>query len=296
MSLTKANGYFEKIRNEQHKYWLLETISQPLKNIWKTFQKLKTMPFKAAEEFKSWLEYNGKPLNTIQNRISNCRNVENHEGDLDQHFIKDYGLSLLKKLSYSTSDEQNNSPAKHKIPIDGNMRNGSATLKQAVNLYMSFKKDNDFDFKEFQNNLSTETEILDEEDLDYIVSSNNFSYEKDLKKSMVSQISELFPEYKIYGENNEGIEYVIEGKKIDILLEKNNGNLFAIELKSGTANYKVFGQLSMYLGLLMDKFPEKEIRGCIVAGEIDNTLKSATRTTELITLKTYKMKLELQNG
>ncbi|NEW78545.1 MAG: hypothetical protein GZ086_03780 [Gelidibacter sp.] len=50
MSLTKANGYFEKRRNEQHKYWLLETINQPLKNIWKTFQKLKTTPFKAAEE------------------------------------------------------------------------------------------------------------------------------------------------------------------------------------------------------------------------------------------------------
>lgn len=173
-----------------------------------------------VEKFKDWLEFNGKPLNTIQNRISNCRNVENYEGDLDQHFIKDYGLSLLNKLSYSTSDERNNSPAKHKIPIDGNMRNGSATLKQAVNLYMSFKKHNVTDFKEFHDNLSSENEILDEEDLDYIASSNNFSYEKDLKKSMVSQISELFPEYKIYGDNNEGVEYLIEGKKIDILLEK----------------------------------------------------------------------------
>ncbi len=249
-----------------------------------------------AEKFKNWLEFNGKPRSTIQNRISNCRNVENYEGDLDQHFIKDYGLSLLKKLSYSTSDERNNSTAKHKVPIDGNMRNGSATLKQAVNLYMAFKKDKGVDFEEYNNNLASENAFLDDEDLDYIESSNNFSYEKDLKTSMVSQISELFPEYKIYGENNEGVEYLIEGKKIDILLEKNDGSLFAIELKSGSANYKVFGQLSMYLGLLMDKFPEKEIRGCIVAGEIDNTLKSATKTTEIVVLKTYKMKLELQAG
>ena len=249
-----------------------------------------------AEKFKNWLEFNGKPRSTIQNRISNCRNVENYEGDLDQHFIKDYGLSLLKKLSYSTSDERNNSTAKHKVPIDGNMRNGSATLKQAVNLYMAFKKDNGVDFEEYNNNLASENAFLDDEDLDYIESSNNFSYEKDLKTSMVSQISELFPEYKIYGENNEGVEYLIEGKKIDILLEKSDGSLFAIELKSGTANYKVFGQLSMYLGLLMDKFPEKEIRGCIVAGEIDNTLKSATKTTKIVVLKTYKMKLELQAG
>lgn len=249
-----------------------------------------------AEKFKEWLEFNGKPLNTIQNRISNCRNVENYEGDLDQHFIKDFGSSLFEKLSYSTSDERKNSPAKHKIPIDGNIRNGSATLKQAVNLYMNFKKDNGSNFQEYHDNSSSENEILDEEDLDYIASSNNFSYEKDLKKSMVTQITELFPEYKIYGENNEGVEYLIEGKKIDILLENNDGNLFAIELKSGTANYKVFGQLSMYLGLLMHRFPDKKIRGCIVAGEIDNTLKSATKITELITLKTYKMKLVLQNG
>jgi hypothetical protein len=248
-----------------------------------------------AERFRNWLEFNGKPLNTIQNRISNCRNVENYEGDLDQHFIKDYGISLLEKLSYSTSDEQDELPAKHKIPINGNIRNGSATLKQAVNLYMNFKKDNGIDFKEYQNKLSDESEFPTDEDYDYMESSNNFSYEKDLKNSMVTQINELFPNYRIYGENNEGIEYSIEGKRIDILLENSKGNLLAIELKSGITNYKVFGQLSMYLGLLMDKFPNKEIRGCIVAGEIDKTLKSATKTTELITLKTYRMKLELQN-
>lgn len=249
-----------------------------------------------AEKFKSWLEFKDKPLTTIQNRISNCRNVENYEGDLDQHFIKDYGLSLLEKLSFSTADERNNSPAKHKIPINGDMRNGSATLKQAVNLYISFKKDNGIDFKAYLNNLAFGTEIPNEEDIDFIESTNNFSYEKNLKTSMVTQIHELFPEYKIYGENNEGVEYLIEGKKIDILLEKNDGSLFAIELKSGTANYKVFGQLSMYLGLLIDRFPERKISGCIVAAEIDNTLKSATKITELITLKTYKMKLELQNN
>lgn len=63
-SLTKANGYFEKRRNEQNKYWLLETINQQLKNNFYNkpavkealkkymddIQKLKTTPFKAAEE------------------------------------------------------------------------------------------------------------------------------------------------------------------------------------------------------------------------------------------------------
>jgi len=62
--LTKASGYFEKRRNEQNNYWLLETINQQLKNKFyaKTgikkalkkytdaIQNLKTTPFKAAEE------------------------------------------------------------------------------------------------------------------------------------------------------------------------------------------------------------------------------------------------------
>lgn len=62
-SLTKPNGYFEKRRNDQNNYWLLETINQQLKNNFyqkeeikialkkysEDIQNLKTTPFKAAE-------------------------------------------------------------------------------------------------------------------------------------------------------------------------------------------------------------------------------------------------------
>lgn len=108
-----------------------------------------------VERFKKWMEFNGRPRNTVQNRISNCRNVEKYEGNLDQHFAQDYGLSLIEKLSYSISDERNNSPANHKIPINGNIRNGSATLKQAINLYFSYRKDNGKEFNEFVTELET---------------------------------------------------------------------------------------------------------------------------------------------
>ena len=246
------------------------------------------------ELFKIWLDQeNGSDFRTIQSRMSNCRTVENHEGDLDEHFIKDNGLSLLDRLSYSTDDERNQVPTKHKVPINGNFRTGSATLKQAVKLYMTFKDSN---FIPIENSTKTfDIKQSLEEEIENIEVWNNFSYEKDLKNSMISQIPELFPNHKIFGKNNEGVEYLIDGKRIDILLEKNDGSLLPIELKSGVANFKVFGQTSMYLGLLMERFPQKVIRGCIVAGEIDNTLKSATKTTKLIQLKTYKMKLELKD-
>jgi LAO/AO transport system kinase len=63
-SLTKSNRYFEKHRNEQNNYWLIETINQQLitdfynkkevkeglKKYSLAIKNLKTTPFKAAEE------------------------------------------------------------------------------------------------------------------------------------------------------------------------------------------------------------------------------------------------------
>ncbi len=93
-----------------------------------------------SQKFESWLITNKNySIKTIQNRISNCRNVERHEGDLDNHFAKDKGISLLERLSYSTENQLNSDIPNHKVPIHGDMREGSATLKYAVKLYMSYK-------------------------------------------------------------------------------------------------------------------------------------------------------------
>ncbi|MCC7520624.1 MAG: DUF91 domain-containing protein [Flavobacteriaceae bacterium] len=244
------------------------------------------------EEFKSWLfKENGNDPKTVQSRISNCKTVENYEGDLEKHFIKDNGLSLLERLNYTSDDQRNELSPKHKIPINGDKRTGSATLKHAVKLYMNFRNSNSNPDENSTKSFDISQSL--EEEIDNIETWTSYSYERDLKNSMISQINELFPEYKIYGENNEGVEYLIGGKRIDILLKNENGDLLVIELKSGIANYKVFGQISMYIGLLMDKFPKCDINGFIIAGEMDESLKHAVKTTDKIRLKTYKMKLEL---
>lgn len=97
-----------------------------------------------TSEFKNWLiEIKNYKQNVVQSRASNCHTVEKVYGDLDIHFKKDKAKELMELLSYSTSDEREKRPTKHNIKIDGNLRTGSATLKQAVNLYMKFKKDNE---------------------------------------------------------------------------------------------------------------------------------------------------------
>ena len=132
---------------------------------------------------------------------------------------------------------------------------------------------------------------------DIVESTNNFAYEKDLQTALCSQITELFPNYKIYGGLSIGVEYSIGGRRIDVLLEhENEDSLLVVELKSGGADFKVFGQISMYIGLLQRQFPEKNISGVIVAGSIEESLVQACETSEIISIKTYRMSIELENA
>jgi hypothetical protein len=124
---------------------------------------------------------------------------------------------------------------------------------------------------------------------------NNFTYERDLKYSLIRNINELFPDYRIYGNNNEGIEFPIGGRRIDLLLENENDNsLLVIELKAGVANEEVFEQISWYLGSLIQQFPERTINGIIIAGEISNDLRTACAITNRIRLMTYTMNITLE--
>ena len=142
--------------------------------------------------------------------------------------------------------------------------------------------------------VSGEGESQTEEEIDEF---NNFTYERDLQSALIAEIPRLFEGYKIYGTGLEGVEYSLDGKRIDVLLEHEERNdLLVIELKAGIADYKVFGQMSMYIGMLSKRIPGANISGVIIAGEIDESLRNACAITKQVSLKTYKMKLELENA
>ena len=79
-------------------------------------------------------------MNTVGSRISDCKRVESIEGDLDAHFDADRLQGLLDRLTYSAEDARHGRAPRHRVPIDGDVRNGSATLKHAVNLYSEFRR------------------------------------------------------------------------------------------------------------------------------------------------------------
>jgi hypothetical protein len=93
------------------------------------------------DAFRSWLSNTrGYGTGTVNSRVSNCKAVEVCEGDLDEHFDQDRLRGLVEKLTYSKADERQNRPARHQIPINGNVYNGTATLRSAVSLYKQFRE------------------------------------------------------------------------------------------------------------------------------------------------------------
>ena len=89
-------------------------------------------------QFHNWLIDNEYDEKTISSRLSNCRRIEEFEGDLDDHFNKNSGVTLSNKLQYSAQNQKNGTPAKHSIPINGNIYNGTATFRSAAILYFKF--------------------------------------------------------------------------------------------------------------------------------------------------------------
>ena len=122
---------------------------------------------------------------------------------------------------------------------------------------------------------------------------SNFKYERDLQTAFCVQISSLFPGCEILGQ-----QYSVGGKRIDVLLEDKNGDLLVVELKAGRADYAVFGQISMYIGMLsqLPKFSGKKVRGVIVVGGADDGLMHACRTNPDISVKIYQMRIELEDS
>lgn len=90
--------------------------------------------------FYKWLEtikkYNKR---TCDSRISNCMRIEKHYGDLDEIYDKNKCEELKMELNYLMEEFRKGIPPKHRVPIDGDIYNGTATLRNALNLYLEFK-------------------------------------------------------------------------------------------------------------------------------------------------------------
>ncbi len=93
------------------------------------------------ELFRTRLRKWGYSENTIRTRVSNCRRVEEFEGDLDMHYDRDRCGTLLARLTYTMDDLRANRPAAHRIPLDHNCNQYTCTqsLKSSISKYVQVR-------------------------------------------------------------------------------------------------------------------------------------------------------------
>src|SRR5712691_2549119 len=89
--------------------------------------------------YRQWLEQQKYDAGTINAQMYRAGRVEEHHGDLDEHYAADRMADLIKTLRYSTDDRRHNRPNPSKIPFDGDIRNNLASYRNAVERYLKFR-------------------------------------------------------------------------------------------------------------------------------------------------------------
>lgn len=95
-----------------------------------------------------------------------------------------------------------------------------------------------------------------------------------------------------------GQQYATDVGIIDILAKDSQDNFVVIELKRAESKYHVLGQVLNYMTWVEENLVvgNEKVRGMIVVGRADNTLKSALKqVSDKVMLKEYRIKLTLNN-
>lgn len=118
------------------------------------------------------------------------------------------------------------------------------------------------------------------------------SLERDLHDYLGRRLEKIEPGLKIHPN---GIEYVTDAGRIDILAIDSTGRLVVIEVKAGQAKDAALGQLLGYIGCLTKMNPSSQgIRGILVAADFDSRVIHAC--SALPNIQTFKYRMDFEFG
>jgi len=124
----------------------------------------------------------------------------------------------------------------------------------------------------------------------------SFAAEADLRDFLAKNPDCIERGLSVYSEGGRsGVEYAIDGGRIDILAVDKDQRLVVIELKVGRGRNKTIGQLLYYMGWV-DKNLAKDVpcRGMIVAKDISEDLITAVRRVPDVSLCRYKLSVTVE--
>lgn len=154
---------------------------------------------------------------------------------------------------------------------------------------------------------------LSEDDFDTIVNPAKKAKDEDIENPAEFQLETFLHQFIVsnfeslnFGEKLEmfrdedgrsGSEYATPVGYIDLLCREKTGGFVVIELKRGLASDKVIGQTLRYIGWVKENLAAgKDVRGMIIAKDIDQKLRYSLPRDPRITLKTYQVAFQLRDA
>jgi len=123
--------------------------------------------------------------------------------------------------------------------------------------------------------------------------------EREIRDFLMNNLDLIEPGLQLYvGEFRTGREYDTGyAGRIDLLCVRPSGDFVVIEIKRECANDRVVGQILRYMGWVKQNLANgKEVHGIIIAPDKDRTLELATSNAKNVSIKYYKLKLEIADG
>ncbi len=231
------------------------------------------------DDFGKWLVAQGYSDNSCNARQANVRTVERAYGETLDAVQDRFGLAkLVAEMVYSSEDERRARPNPSRVTIQGNLRNGLATLKGAVMLYAKFLGAAWVDQNSPASEASAQPGAPEGTD------GQKLSLERDMQRFLRANVAHLDPGLTII---DDGAERVVTSGFIDILARDAAGATVVIELKAGKTDARVVGQVLGYMGDIADEDSPQALRGIIVAHDFDQRTRSAARAVPNLSLMRY---------
>lgn len=125
------------------------------------------------------------------------------------------------------------------------------------------------------------------------------SLERDLEQALLRRLDQLEPGLSLYertGTRGQQLDTGAVGR-LDLLAEDPNGRLVVIELKAGTADDRVVGQILRYMGWAQHAIADgAAVRGIIVASDFTERARFAATAAPTVALKRYEIEFAFEDA